>query len=688
MAALYIHYSSTQISPAFIRFYRKNYGGFQSDYFIFRSGGGYAPTTTKIGSYDDYFDNFTPNYNSIYISLTAGNDVVTFDRKQYINTHVYGKGGVDTLVLNANFGKNLVIDLRDGNSAYDETRVKFSSIENIVGGPRNDKLTGTDQANEISGGAGNDTLIGGAGDDTLKGGVGSDRLFGGSGDDVIYMGDRTGEDIDIATGGSGADIFLVVDSEGALSPHRPEASVFDADMLVSALDSFYGKTKLIGAGNPLVAMALSVGTDTAAQWLRQLITGGESATPHHAKEDYVEITDFNPVEDMFIYKTESSNVFFYNDLGQIEFNSDQNSNNTGGLLASLTIDGVLVGKIQSLTKMQSVDIRRMLAQSQGMQTLYLRKNSAGKAEIQLPGEGFISLENSMAADELNPEQFVWKSKVIQAANSYVANSRPNDVVVVTGAFSSAIVQGASLPGDNMERVLSGTRFGDVFYSHSLLNQRGAVGVALMTTHAFGWGGDDNMFGSRGIDVFYGGDGSDLLKGAEGDDFLYGEAGSDQLEGGDGNDHLYGGQGDDSLYGMNGNNYFDGGAGVNGINGSGRAEDSNTLHYGPELGFDIVRDFAGSNDRLIFGAGLRWEDIAVQQTGNDLNLSVGAGGMVVVKDHFAGKGIEAFQVDSQTVTANQVNLLVQAMGASGGWVSAAPLGSFTTTRPQDTFSVFG
>lgn len=688
MEALYINYSSTQTSPVSVRLYRKNYGGFQSDYFLFRTGGGLSPASTKFGSYDDLLDNFTPNYSSIHISLTAGNDVVTFDRKQYIKTYIYGKGGEDTLVFNANFGKDLVIDLRDGSSAYDETRVTFSSIENIAGGSRNDKLTGTDQGNNINGGGGDDTLIGGAGDDVLQGGTGSDRLLGGSGDDVISMGDRTGEDIDVATGDSGADLFLVVDQGGIPGSHSLEASAFNPGLLASALDSFYGKTRLIGAGNPLVAMALSVGTDIAAQWLRQLFSAGGSVASDHAKEDYVEITDFNPVEDMFIYKSESSNVSFYNDFGQIEFNADQNSNNTGGLLSSLTIDSGLIGKIQSLTKMQSVDIRRMLAESQGLQTLYLRKNASGKTEIQLPGEGFISLEEALDAEEFNQEQVEWKNKIVQAANAYVANSNVNHVVVAVGAFSSAFIQGASVTPIGGSNVLSGTRFGDIFYSNSLLNQRGAIGWESMTTHSFGWGGDDTMLGSRGIDMFYGGDGHDVLRGAEGGDALYGDAGNDQLEGGEGNDYLYGGQGDDSLYGMSGNNWFDGGAGVNGINGSGRAEDSNTLHYGSELGYDTVRDFGGNDDLLHIDAGVRWEDIHIQRFENDLNLLVGASGMVVVKDHFSGKGIEAFQVDSQTVTANQVNVLIQAMGASGGWVSAAPLGSVVTTWTHDAFSMFG
>jgi Ca2+-binding RTX toxin-like protein len=79
------------------------------------------------------------------------------------------------------------------------------SVENIIGGPGDDTLTGSGVANLLLGGVdpdptlddgdtGNDTLIGGLGDDTLSGFDGNDELFG-------------DEDADTLHGGVGADIL-------------------------------------------------------------------------------------------------------------------------------------------------------------------------------------------------------------------------------------------------------------------------------------------------------------------------------------------------------------------------------------------------------------------------------------------------------------------------------------------------
>ena len=51
------------------------------------------------------------------------------------------------------------------------------------------KITGTDAADTLNGGAGNDTLKGGGGDDTLNGGTGDDLLVGGPGGDELNGGD-------------------------------------------------------------------------------------------------------------------------------------------------------------------------------------------------------------------------------------------------------------------------------------------------------------------------------------------------------------------------------------------------------------------------------------------------------------------------------------------------------------------
>lgn len=83
----------------------------------------------------------------------------------------------------------------------------------LAGQEVDDHLTGTDGDDVIAGGTGNDVirgdggndlLLGGQGDDTLDGGEGHDTLVGGDGDDTLFLDDQ-----DIATGGTGADHFVV-----------------------------------------------------------------------------------------------------------------------------------------------------------------------------------------------------------------------------------------------------------------------------------------------------------------------------------------------------------------------------------------------------------------------------------------------------------------------------------------------
>jgi Ca2+-binding RTX toxin-like protein len=85
--------------------------------------------------------------------------------------------------------------------------------------PKGKKLTGTNRANTLRGGAGpdvldgrggNDSLFGLAGDDRLLGGLGNDRLFGGPGRDTLLGGlanDRLvgGLGPDTLSGGAGND---------------------------------------------------------------------------------------------------------------------------------------------------------------------------------------------------------------------------------------------------------------------------------------------------------------------------------------------------------------------------------------------------------------------------------------------------------------------------------------------------
>ena len=78
---------------------------------------------------------------------------------------------------------------------YDNLSIAYgTTIENGIGGSKNDVIWGNEVANRLEGGGGNDTLRGFEGDDTLLGGDGNDRLTGDSGRDTL-------------TGGNGADTF-------------------------------------------------------------------------------------------------------------------------------------------------------------------------------------------------------------------------------------------------------------------------------------------------------------------------------------------------------------------------------------------------------------------------------------------------------------------------------------------------
>ena len=67
---------------------------------------------------------------------------------------------------------------------------------------------GTDEADQLIGGATNDRLFGGLGDDALDGGAGNDELYGGQGDDTYLFGSGLGSDL-IGVDGGGADRVLL-----------------------------------------------------------------------------------------------------------------------------------------------------------------------------------------------------------------------------------------------------------------------------------------------------------------------------------------------------------------------------------------------------------------------------------------------------------------------------------------------
>jgi Ca2+-binding RTX toxin-like protein len=149
---------------------------------------------------------------------------------------VDGSGGHDRLWVG--WQGSAQVDFRTGTS-MEVGSVRFSGIEEAIGGDFNDRLTADDAGRVLKGGDGNDTVTGGAGndelwgeggfelwsgdgDDLISGGAGNDTLFGNQGNDTLAGG--PGRDrIDLAFSDplgdpeSGADTVLFAEAPSSAS---------------------------------------------------------------------------------------------------------------------------------------------------------------------------------------------------------------------------------------------------------------------------------------------------------------------------------------------------------------------------------------------------------------------------------------------------------------------------------------
>ena len=94
----------------------------------------------------------------------------------------------------------IVIDDQAGDGAAGEGDNVRATVETVIGGAGNDKLTGSAASEYLYGEGGNDRLDGGAGSDRLYGGAGRDTVIGGAGPDSLDGGD--GADRLVARDGS------------------------------------------------------------------------------------------------------------------------------------------------------------------------------------------------------------------------------------------------------------------------------------------------------------------------------------------------------------------------------------------------------------------------------------------------------------------------------------------------------
>jgi Ca2+-binding RTX toxin-like protein len=106
-------------------------------------------------------------------------------------------------------------------------------VENVIGSPFNDVITGSEGPNSLMGGSGNDIINGAGGNDTLEGNDGNDNLSGGGGNDSLDGGAGN----DAFSGGVGLDVMLGGDGDDTFATRDTASDTIDGG---AGIDSLVG----------------------------------------------------------------------------------------------------------------------------------------------------------------------------------------------------------------------------------------------------------------------------------------------------------------------------------------------------------------------------------------------------------------------------------------------------------------
>ncbi len=233
----------------------------------------------------------------------AGNDVIYGGGMGY-NT-LSGGAGDDTYYVKTS--REVVVEGADGGVDTVVTSVDFTLDANIerlrmaddaflgIGNGLDNRISGTDAANELrglggndliqaaggndlaSGGDGADTIRGGSGNDTVQGDAGNDLLFGEEGADSLAggLGADTlegGVGADTLSGGAGADTFMFRAADLGATDRILDFSRIDGDKInLSAIDA-----NLAAAGDQRFAFIGSNTFSKAAGELRAVVSNGNT----------------------------------------------------------------------------------------------------------------------------------------------------------------------------------------------------------------------------------------------------------------------------------------------------------------------------------------------------------------------------------------------------------------------------
>ena len=495
----------------------------------------------------------------------AGEDTVSYalarDEKVTVNLET------DTTAADGRSGE----DANNKSHSYGDHFPTGHSVENVIGSPRGDAITGNDEANKLWGGAGADTLNGGVGDDIIEGGPSGDTIDGGDDEDTVtYANSDALVRVSLLTGrgeGGEAEGDRISNVENIVGSDHNDRLLGDGD--ANTLSGGAGDDKIVAnAGDDTVeggagADTLDGGTDAYAAIPVESDTlsyaSSRGGVTINLSRQYAAATA-SAEQQLVHYATGSGG-----DAAGDKFRGFENV--TGGMGNDrLTGDGynnILIGGPGA--DVLDGGVRFITA---GVDTILGTDD-----DVTTPDQDTVSYDNPDATAGVH----ITFSRVERRINN-------EDVVTHDGVGSGGDAAGDRLLG--IEKVI-GTKHDDTFIASLATGQifdggenptmddpmttddertdTDTVSYANLTVSVGPTAGDanhmriENLIGGSGNDTLVGDGNDNELTGNAGADVLRGEAGADTLKGGAGVDTLRGGVGFDMLNGGPGGDTIDGDA---------------------------------------------------------------------------------------------------------------------------------
>jgi Ca2+-binding RTX toxin-like protein len=489
-------------------------------------------------------------------------------------------------------------ELHPGSATGDGTDV-LQNLENIVGSPANDVLSGDNAGNHIAGGAGDDTIAGDAGDDCELGSDGNDTFDENEGTSTAQGGTGTDNGADVIFGNAGLDdtitysarttrvnVFLEALLSGFLrSPlgiefecgnetddrapvgfvgFAPDGADLDGDGFSGddENDCVFQDTEnvITGSGNDLISAAFvnnradNEFTDNAGN---DLMDGGAGNDTFHqgAAAQGSDDMDGGTGSDLCDYSLRTNPVSVNLDGADNDGEAGE-GDNCGGVVDTFFFIGgpgrTPLGGPDEGDPIAGQDVENVAGGS-GNDNL----TGSDEANVLSGNAGNDTLTGNGGTDVLNGgDGDDWM--IPGAGNDTAAGGAGTDTVDYASAGAGGVGVNVNLAtgqasGEGNDTIsdtenASGSSFADSI--------RGNTGANVLNAR----GGNDAVQGSDGDDTINGGAGADVLNGNGANDRVTGGTGQDTIRGGGGNDNLNGGPAADTIYGGAGNDVLSGGAG--------------------------------------------------------------------------------------------------------------------------------